>query len=96
MSGLAVRSNGLRAAPLAAHVVSNMCAVRKAKAEATFPRPTAGALRPIVHGQTLRYQAKRRSGRGFTHEELKVRRKSLCTGGGTHLEMTRSKLLCTL
>jgi large subunit ribosomal protein L13e len=45
--------------------------VRKAKAEATFPRPTAGALRPIVHGQTLRYQAKRRSGRGFTHEELK-------------------------
>lgn len=48
-------------------------AVRKAKAEAVFPRPTAGALRPIVHGQTLRYQAKRRSGRGFTHEELKVR-----------------------
>ena len=61
-----------RAPQLAAHVVCDVCAVRKAKAEATFPRPTAGALRPIVHGQTLRYQAKRRSGRGFTHEELKV------------------------
>lgn len=46
--------------------------MRKAKAEAAFPRPTAGALRPTVHGQTLRYQAKRRAGRGFTHEELKV------------------------
>jgi large subunit ribosomal protein L13e len=44
---------------------------RDAKAAATFPRPTAGALRPVVHGQTLRYQAKRRAGRGFTHEELK-------------------------
>ncbi len=49
-----------------------LCAARDAKAAATFPRPTAGALRPVVHGQTLRYQAKRRAGRGFTHEELKV------------------------
>jgi large subunit ribosomal protein L13e len=44
---------------------------RDAKAVKAFPRPTAGPLRPIVHGQTLRYQQKRRSGRGFTHEELK-------------------------
>eukprot|EP00208_Stichococcus_sp_RCC1054_P007245 CAMPEP_0206143072 /NCGR_PEP_ID=MMETSP1473-20131121/19188_1 /ASSEMBLY_ACC=CAM_ASM_001109 /TAXON_ID=1461547 /ORGANISM="Stichococcus sp, Strain RCC1054" /LENGTH=210 /DNA_ID=CAMNT_0053538315 /DNA_START=66 /DNA_END=698 /DNA_ORIENTATION=- len=44
---------------------------RDAKAVKTFPRPVAGALRPVVHGQTLRYQTKRRSGRGFTHEELK-------------------------
>jgi Ribosomal protein L13e len=57
--------------------LSHPPAVRKAKAEAVFPRPTAGALRPIVHGQTLRYQAKRRSGRGFTHEELKVSSQTL-------------------
>lgn len=48
-------------------------AARDAKAVKSFPRPVAGALRPVVHGQTLRYQAKRRSGRGFTFEELKVR-----------------------
>lgn len=37
-----------------------------------FPRPTAGPLRPIVHGQTLKYNMKLRAGRGFTLEELKV------------------------
>ena len=37
-----------------------------------FPRPVAGLLRPVVRGQTLRYNTKRRVGRGFTHEELKV------------------------
>ncbi len=37
-----------------------------------FPRPTAGALRPIVHGQTIKYNLKKRLGRGFTFEELKV------------------------
>jgi large subunit ribosomal protein L13e len=36
-----------------------------------FPRPAAGPLRPIVHGQTVKYQSKRRLGRGFTLEELK-------------------------
>lgn len=40
-----------------------------------FPRPVAGLLRPVVRGQTLRYNSKRRLGRGFTHEELKVRRR---------------------
>lgn len=37
-----------------------------------FPRPTAGPLRPIVHGQTLKYNMKVRAGRGFSLEELKV------------------------
>ena len=37
-----------------------------------FPRPTAGPLRPVVHGQTLKYNMKVRDGRGFSLEELKV------------------------
>lgn len=37
-----------------------------------FPRPTAGPLRPVVHGQTLKYNMKVRTGKGFTLEELKV------------------------
>merc|ERR1712130_719740 len=44
---------------------------RKAKAQAVFPRPVAGALRPGVSGQTVRYNMKKRAGRGFTLEELK-------------------------
>lgn len=44
---------------------------RVAKAAASFPRPTAGALRPVVHSQTVRYNMKVRAGRGFTLEELK-------------------------
>lgn len=46
---------------------------RQEKAVKIFPRPTSGPLRPIVHGQTLKYNMKVRSGRGFTLEELKVR-----------------------
>ena len=37
-----------------------------------FPRPVKGALRPVVRGQTVRYNLKKRFGRGFTFEELKV------------------------
>mmetsp|Transcript_23080 Transcript_23080/g.27893 ORF Transcript_23080/g.27893 Transcript_23080/m.27893 type:complete len:213 (+) Transcript_23080:106-744(+) len=44
---------------------------RALKAKNTFPRPTAGALRPSVHCQTIRYNMKVRAGRGFTLEELK-------------------------
>ncbi|KAK3237068.1 60S ribosomal protein L13 [Cymbomonas tetramitiformis] len=44
---------------------------RAAKAKSTFPRPTAGALRPLVHCQSIRYNSKVRAGRGFTFEELK-------------------------
>ena len=49
-------------------------AARAEKAKKVFPRPTAGALRPIVHGQTIKYNLKKRLGRGFTFEELKVSR----------------------
>merc|ERR1719198_2164438 len=44
---------------------------RQKKASAIAPRPVAGHLRPAVHGQTVRYNMKLRSGRGFTFEELK-------------------------
>ena len=47
-------------------------AARAEKAKKIFPRPTAGPLRPIVHGQTIKYNLKKRLGRGFTFEELKV------------------------
>ncbi|KAG9155744.1 hypothetical protein Leryth_004017 [Lithospermum erythrorhizon] len=44
---------------------------RQKKAVKIFPRPTAGPLRPVVHGQTRKYNMKVRAGRGFTLEELK-------------------------
>ena len=47
-------------------------AARKAKAERVAPRPVAGLLRPVVSGQTVKYNTKKRAGRGFTLEELKV------------------------
>ena len=50
---------------------------RQKKAVKIFPRPTAGPLRPVVHGQTLKYNMKVRAGRGFSLEELKVRFLSL-------------------
>ncbi|VFQ95174.1 unnamed protein product [Cuscuta campestris] len=45
---------------------------RQKKAVKIFPRPTAGLLRPIVHGQTQKYNMKIRAGRGFSLEELKA------------------------
>ncbi|KZV41078.1 hypothetical protein F511_14054 [Dorcoceras hygrometricum] len=45
---------------------------RQKKAVKIFPRPIAGPLRPIVHGQTLKYNMKVRAGRGFSLEELKA------------------------
>lgn len=45
---------------------------RQKKAVKIFPSPTAGPLRPVVHGQTLKYNMKVRAGRGFSLEELKV------------------------
>lgn len=47
---------------------------RQEKSVKIFPRPTSGPLRPVVRGQTLKYNMKVRAGRGFTLEELKVRR----------------------
>ncbi|AEE78486.1 breast basic conserved 1 [Arabidopsis thaliana] len=45
---------------------------RQKKAVKIFPRPTSGPLRPVVHGQTLKYNMKVRTGKGFTLEELKA------------------------
>lgn len=45
---------------------------RQLKAVKIFPRPTAGPLRPIVHGQTLKYNMKVRAGRGIFLEELQA------------------------
>lgn len=50
----------------------NPSLARQEKAVKNFPRPTAGPLRPVVHGQTLKYNMKVRAGRGFSLEELKV------------------------
>ncbi|KAF5841813.1 60S ribosomal protein L13 [Dunaliella salina] len=44
---------------------------RAEKAKAVFPRPAGGVLKPIVRGQTVKYNLKQRLGRGFTLEELK-------------------------
>jgi len=41
------------------------------KAKREFPRPAAGDLRPVVRGQTARYNKKLKEGKGFTFEELK-------------------------
>ncbi|KAK8588319.1 hypothetical protein V6N12_022768 [Hibiscus sabdariffa] len=49
-----------------------MQSARQKKAIWIFPRPMSGPLRPIVHGQILKYNMKLRVGRGFTLEELKV------------------------
>jgi large subunit ribosomal protein L13e len=46
-------------------------AARAEKARKEFPRPAAGPLRPIVSGQTVKYNMKKRAGRGFTLAELK-------------------------
>ena len=57
---------------------------RLAKAIKNFPRPVNGLLRPVVHCQTIRYNMKKRAGKGFTLEELKeakVNRKEARTIG---------------
>ncbi|XP_052815471.1 60S ribosomal protein L13-like [Mya arenaria] len=45
---------------------------RAKKARTIAPRPMAGPLRPVVRCPTAKYNAKVRSGRGFTLEELKA------------------------
>ncbi len=46
-------------------------AARAAKAKALYPRPV-NALRPVVRGQTIKYNTKVHAGRGFTLAELKA------------------------
>lgn len=45
---------------------------RAEKAKKVFPRPVSGPLRPVVHGQTVKYNSKVRQGRGFTLAELRA------------------------
>lgn len=60
----------------------HVCTARAEKAKAVFPRPVAGSLKPVVRGQTVKYNMKSRLGRGFTLEELKVRAGGwVCMGG---------------
>jgi large subunit ribosomal protein L13e len=57
---------------------------RLTKAIKNFPRPVNGMVRPVVHCQTIRYNMKKRAGKGFTLEELKeakVNRKEARTIG---------------
>jgi hypothetical protein len=65
------------AADLLTVCCSYLSAARAEKARALFPRPSAGPLRPIVRGQTIKYNSKQKLGRGFTLEELKVRTAAL-------------------
>jgi large subunit ribosomal protein L13e len=44
---------------------------RADKAQLAFPRPVGGVLKPMVRGQTLKYNTKQRMGRGFSLAELK-------------------------
>lgn len=44
---------------------------RKEKAAKIAPAPTSGALRPLVHCPTQKYNSKVKLGRGFTLDELK-------------------------
>eukprot|EP01025_Chloroclados_australasicus_P033149 TRINITY_DN33749_c3_g1_i1.p1 TRINITY_DN33749_c3_g1~~TRINITY_DN33749_c3_g1_i1.p1 ORF type:complete len:213 (-),score=19.29 TRINITY_DN33749_c3_g1_i1:288-926(-) len=44
---------------------------RELKAQRVFPRPASGLLRPIVHPPTVKYNMKKRLGKGFSLEELK-------------------------
>lgn len=45
---------------------------RAQKAAAVAPRPVAGAVRPVVHAPTVKYNSKVRVGRGFSLAEIKA------------------------
>jgi len=42
------------------------------KAQRVAPRPAKGALRPVVHSTTRRYNMKVRAGRGFSLDEIRA------------------------
>merc|ERR1711912_216902 len=44
---------------------------RDKKEQSIAPRPVAGAVRPLVHGTTIKYNSKVRIGRGFSLAEIK-------------------------
>ena len=45
---------------------------RLEKAAKLAPKPVSGPIRPVVRCPTIRYNAKVRAGRGFSHDELRV------------------------
>merc|ERR1711988_1344894 len=45
---------------------------RDKKASSISPRPLAGAVRPVVKGNTIKYAGKIRVGRGFSLAEIKA------------------------
>ncbi|CAF1211293.1 unnamed protein product [Adineta ricciae] len=45
---------------------------RLTKAQRVAPRPAKGSLRPIVRGETRRYNTKVRAGRGFSLDEIRA------------------------
>merc|ERR1712139_264964 len=45
---------------------------RDKKAQRISPRPISGAVRPVVHGPTVKYNSKIRAGRGFSLAEIKA------------------------
>merc|ERR1711881_801256 len=45
---------------------------RDKKAASVNPRPVAGAVRPLVHPPTVKYNSKTRIGRGFSLAEIKA------------------------
>merc|ERR1711977_185235 len=45
---------------------------RDKKAQRISPRPISGAVRPVVHGTTVKYNSKIRAGRGFSLAEIKA------------------------
>merc|ERR1712094_108585 len=47
-------------------------AARDKKAALVHPRPVAGAVRPVVHPPTVKYNSKVRIGRGFSLAEIKA------------------------
>ncbi|KAG5602614.1 hypothetical protein H5410_033984 [Solanum commersonii] len=69
---------------------------RKEMAVKIPPPTTAGALHPVVHGQTLKYNMKVRSGRGFSLEELQaagIPKKLVSTNGIVVDHPCRNRLL---
>ena len=72
---------------------------RLAKAQRVFPRPVSGLVRPVVRCQTIRYNTKKRAGKGFTLQELKEAKvnRSEALGLGIsidHRRKNRSEQVC--
>ncbi|KAF6166768.1 hypothetical protein GIB67_005644 [Kingdonia uniflora] len=70
IEGVVIRS--LKLNLILSILLTRRSAARQEKAVKIFPLPTAGLLRLIAHGYTLKYNMKVRAGRAFSLEELKA------------------------